>query len=149
MSTPGYKTPGEELFEKVLGMFGAGPASIAKQLYEKFAPPGGATGGKFSVDLADLKNIHKEFEKERDGFDKIRIKNEQIVERLEPMAEDPVSTSHVQKAKEHYGTTFAEAIEKQFEYCDAYCLAIEKAIETYEKGDSAAAEDSRNQRQGV
>ncbi|MPY97488.1 MAG: hypothetical protein GEU97_05715 [Actinophytocola sp.] len=134
----GYESPNEKALDTVAGF--VPHVRLAQRLYDKLSTPSGAGSGKFEFSVEEMQQLHKEFKAERDAFDRIKERNDQFVQgQLVPMAEDPASKLHYEKAREHYGDVFHSAISEQRDYCDAYCYAIEKAILVKKFGEEEAA----------
>lgn len=144
----GFKSPDQIALEQMANV-GVPFAPLANMLYSKLSAPNGASGGKFEFDINEMKQLHREFEAERDAFQRISRKNDQAAAQLTPMANDPASNMHYQAAKDHYEKTFAKAIEDQYAYADAYCFAIKKAILAKENGEQAAEQMMRERERGL
>ncbi len=137
----GYESPNEKALDAAAGF--VPHVRLAQRLYESLSAPSGAGSGKFEFSIEEMKQLKKEFEAERDAFQRIARKNDQAAVQLQPMADDPASKMHYEAAKEHYEKTFAQALEDQYSYANAYCYAIEKAILAKEHGEQAAEEMMR------
>ncbi len=132
-----YESPNEQALDTVAGF--VPHVRLARTLYDKLSAPKGAGSGRFEFSIEEMEQLHKEFKAERDAFDRIKERNDRFVQgRLAPMAEDPASKLHYEKAREHYGDVFHSAISAQRDYCDAYCYAIEKAILVKKFGEEEA-----------
>ncbi|WP_157362394.1 hypothetical protein [Haloechinothrix halophila] len=142
-----YESPNEKALETVAGF--VPHVRLAQRLYDKLSAPSGVDSGKFEFSVEEMKQLKKEFEAERDAFERIARKNDQAAVQLQPMANDPASKMHYEAAKDHYEKTFAQAIEDQYSYANAYCYAIEKAILTKEHGEQAAEEMMRDRERGL
>ena len=144
----GFKSPSEIALDTLADKIGFGPAQFAKQLFSQLSPPSGTTSGKFEFSVEEMKGLLQEFETEREAFRAIRARNDRNVYQLRPTANDPASNMHYKAARDHYGVTFAQAIEDQFKYCHAYCEAIKLAIDKKELGEEAAVE-AMSKREGT
>lgn len=145
----GFKSPDQIALEQMANV-GVPFAPLANMLYSKLSAPNGASGGKFEFDINEMKQLQKEFLRERDEFDEIRKKNEAFVQqRLRPMAGDTASELHYEKTREHYRDVFEQAVSEQRDYCDAYCYAIEKAILVKEHGEEQAERILNEQGRGL
>jgi len=145
----GFKSPDQIALEQMSNV-GVPFAPLANMLYSKLSAPNGASGGKFEFDINEMKQLHREFRGERDAFEEILFRNDRFaVSRLKPMADDPASKMHYEKARDHYGEVFYSAISEQLNYCDAYCYAIERAILAKEHGEEEAGRRMNEQGRGL
>ncbi|GAA5128198.1 hypothetical protein [Haloechinothrix salitolerans] len=142
-----YESPNEKALDTVADF--VPHARLARTLYEKLSAPNSIGSGKFEFSLEEMERIKKEFEAERDAFERIKRKNDQASFGLRPMAGDPASEIHYKAAKQHYRKTFAQAIADQHAYADAYCYAIQRAIYAKKHGEEAAEQMMRERERGL
>lgn len=145
----GFKSPDQIALEQMTNV-GVPFAPLANMLYSKLSAPNSTSGGKFEFDVNEMKQLHREFQAERGAFEEIITRNDRFVQgQLRPMAEDPASKMHYEKARDHYGKVFYSAISEQLNYCDAYCYAIERAILAKEHGEEEAVRRMNEQGRGL
>lgn len=145
----GFKSPDQIALEQMANV-GVPFAPLANMLYSKLSAPNGASGGKFEFDINEMKQLQKEFQAERGAFEEILTRNDRFVQgQLKPMADDPASKMHYERARDHYGKVFYSAISEQLNYCDAYCYAIDRAILAKQYGEEEAERRMNEQGRGL
>ncbi|MGH3432479.1 MAG: hypothetical protein ACRDQB_06550 [Thermocrispum sp.] len=141
----GYKTPDEEMAERVATMFGAGPALFAKQMQEMLSSGSTAGSGGFVFSPAEMRQLLADAEHEREELEKLSFTASRAAATIEPLMQDDASIAHAERAKEHVGEAWLAAATEQYEYAAGLAEAIRTAIEGTEADDQAGADSFKNQ----